>query len=270
MGRLPSCVAAVWLLGCGRIGYQALDLTGDAGPVDAGSADAASDAGGADAQVADADVGDADISDADVADAPSDAGPDCVADPCVIVLPQCGCRTGEMCQRTGATTDERGCVPEGSIAADEVCPLDAECVPGHACLAMPTGSPRCHQYCDDDTDCAPGLECASYDEGVGIGVCGSTCTLEGGCPGGATCKVVLAYDFDSANPVALPVCAAPGAAADGDPCATSIDCAAGLHCDGANCRPMCRQDGSLPCASGTCQADLAIIRLGNVEHGFCR
>ena len=43
----------------------------------------------------------------------------------------------------------------------------------------------------DDADCAIGLECAGSDEGVGIGFCGSACTLAGGCPAGAPCKVVL-------------------------------------------------------------------------------
>jgi len=199
-----------------------------------------------------------------------DAGP-CSATPCEILLPQCGCASNQMCQRTGATTDERGCVPLGTVTRDNVCMLDSACEPGHLCLANTTNAGACHLYCNDDADCAPGIECAKYDEGVGLGVCGSACTLEGGCPAGTACKVNLTFDFNTAGGVALPFCGDPGGGPAGAACGSAQDCAAGTFCDEMGvCRTMCRQDGSLLCATGTCTDAIVPIRLDNMLHGFCR
>lgn len=200
-----------------------------------------------------------------------DDAPACVADPCVLLLPQCGCADTQMCQRTGATTEERTCVARGSVPVDQGCTLDALCVPGHACLAYTATMGSCHLYCDDDTDCAVGLECARYDEGVGVGVCGSACTLDGGCGAGNACRVNLVFDFDSGGGVALPMCAPSAGAAIGQACVGGVDCAAGAFCDEMGiCRAFCRKDGSLPCATGTCTDPIVPVRLGNVLHGFCR
>jgi hypothetical protein len=194
----------------------------------------------------------------------------CMSDPCTLV-PQCGCPSGMACHRTGATTETRGCVAEGSAGPDDPCSVDVECTGGHVCVAQAVDSGRCHRYCASDTDCAPGLACANLVEGVGVGLCGSTCSLASGCPAGSACKVILAVDFDSAGPVAVPLCGDPGGAGAGAGCGSSLDCAAGLFCDdGGVCRPMCRFDGTLPCTSGACTDPLAPIKLGGVVHGFCR
>jgi hypothetical protein len=203
-------------------------------------------------------------------DSSVDAEAQCAQSPCQLVLPQCGCGSGLMCQRTGPTTETRDCIPIGTIAADGVCSLDADCIPGYLCVNFGAATGRCHAYCEQDSDCAVGLQCAGYSEGVGTGLCGSTCTLEGGCPSGTACKVPVAADFDSAGPAPTPTCADPGGASAGGGCTTSMDCAAGLFCDNGICAPMCRMDGTLPCATGSCVQPIAPIFLGNVEHGVCR
>jgi hypothetical protein len=211
------------------------------------------------------------VSDARNADsAMPDADVPCAQSPCQLVLPQCGCGSGLMCQRTGATTETRGCVTIGTIGADGACSVDADCIPGYLCVNFGGPISRCHAYCEQDGDCASGLQCAGYFEGVGTGMCGSTCTLEGGCPSGTACKVPLAGDFDSAGPAPTPTCADPSGANAGAGCTTSMDCAAGLFCDNGVCAPMCRMNGTLPCVSGTCVQPLAPIFLANVEHGVCR
>jgi hypothetical protein len=174
----------------------------------------------------------------------------CAESPCSIV-DKCGCESGQACQRTGATTDERSCITAGAATADEACSLDAECAAGFACVAVLGLEGRCQGYCAGDGDCATGLQCAELTEGVGIGICGSTCTLEGGCPVGNACKVELVVDFDSADAVAFPVCVPPAGGGVGTAC-------------------KCRFDGSLPCATGTCMQVEALIFLGSVEHGVCR
>jgi hypothetical protein len=195
----------------------------------------------------------------------------CMSDPCTLVLPQCGCPSGKACHRTGATTDTRECVAEGTATADELCGEDVDCVGGHLCAAQSANSGRCHLYCAGDADCAPGLSCAQLTEGVGVGLCGSACTLDAGCPAGSTCKVVLAFDFDSAAPVAVPLCGDPTGGGSGAGCGSSLECAADLFCDDAGvCRPMCRFDGTLDCTTGSCTNPLAPINLGGVGHGFCR
>jgi hypothetical protein len=238
MGRMRG-VLFLLLAACGRLGFEARSGTPDT-----------------DAPIA----GDAAV-DAEV----------CISDPCTLVLPQCGCPEGKACHRTGATTETRDCVTEGTARADELCGGDDECVAGHVCIAQAVDSGRCHLYCAADSDCPPGKDCADLVEGVGVGICGSACTLEGGCPGNIACKVVLSIDFDSAGPVAFPLCADPNGAASGATCGSSLDCAGGLFCDDAGvCRPMCRFDGTLDCAAGTCTEALAPIVLGGVTHGFCR
>ena len=226
------------LAACGRLGFEARSGTSDA-------------------------MGDAQV---DAVDAEL-----CISDPCTLVSPQCGCKPGEACHRTGPTTETRGCVPEGSALADEVCSVDVDCAAGLVCVAQAVDSGRCHRYCAGDADCPSGLGCAQLVEGVGIGLCGSTCTLDGGCPAGTACKVVLSNDFDSAGPVALPLCAEPAGSGAGTNCQSSLDCAPGVFCDeGGVCRTMCRFDGTLDCAAGTCTAALAPIVMGGVDHGFCR
>jgi hypothetical protein len=196
----------------------------------------------------------------------------CAEVPCRLVEEQCGCADGKACQRTGATTDERSCIAAGTAAADEACALDAECAAGLACVAVLGTEGRCQRYCAGDGDCAPGLQCAELVEGVGIGICGSACTLDGGCPVGEACKIELVFDFDSANVVAFPVCVPPAGNAAGNGCSLSTECAAGLICDltPGTCGAMCRFDGSLPCATGTCTSVEAPILLGGLEHGVCR
>jgi hypothetical protein len=205
-------------------------------------------------------------------DSPADGAAFCQATPCKLTLDQCGCPGGQACQRTGATTDERGCIAEGTAAPDEPCSLDAECVAGYACINFLGGSGRCQRYCAGDADCGPGLECAQLVEGVGIGLCGSTCTLTGGCPGTDACKVLLANDFDTVGAAAVPACVPPAGATAGTTCNSTIECAAGLFCDLTPhvCSPMCAFDGSLNCASGACTRVEAPIFLAGIEYGVCR
>jgi hypothetical protein len=193
----------------------------------------------------------------------------CGESPCRLVLDQCGCGAGQACQRVGATTDERACIANGTAPADGACSLDLDCVAGHACVG--SGAGRCQRYCASDADCGQGLECAQLLEGVGIGFCGSTCTLDGGCLGADTCKVIFAFDFDASEPVAAPVCQPATGATTGTACSNSLECAPGLICDpnATVCRPLCRFDGSLDCTSGACTLTVAPIVLGGVEHGIC-
>lgn len=202
-----------------------------------------------------------------------DSGALCAEPVCKLVLDQCGCATGQACQRVGATTDERGCIAEGTAGPSEVCTTDAQCVAGHACIALRAGEGRCQPYCASDADCAGASACANLVEGVGIGMCGAACTPGSGCPPGSACKVMLALDFDSAEPVAVAFCDTPSGGSVGASCGSSLDCTAGLFCDvsaSGQCRPMCRFDGMLDCPSGACSTVDAPIVLGGITYGVCR
>jgi len=212
---------------------------------------------------------DADVATPDVLDV--DAG-FCDQSPCKLVPDQCGCEVGQACQRVGATTDERACIAEGTVTLDGICTSGAECVAGHACIAVRDGLGRCMEYCAGDSDCSTGIACANLIEGVGIGFCGSPCTLASGCVIGMTCKVLLAYDITATGPVAVPICDIPTGASTGASCSSGLDCAAGLFCDvtgSGQCRPLCRFDGMLDCTTGTCSTVDAPIMLGGVTHGVC-
>lgn len=259
-------------LACGRIAF---DDRVDAGQVV--DAQALGDAMAPDGQGADggaldarAEVDAAPELDATVApDAPPDAAV-CSESPCRLVVPQCGCPAELMCQRVGATSDVRGCIATGTLPPDALCSNDGQCVPGYACLTADGVTGRCHRYCAGDGDCSSGLACAKYIEGSTVGVCGSSCTLESGCPVGSACKVLLLVDLDSTEPVVAPTCTDQVGASAGAPCTSSFDCAPGLFCDADVCRSLCPLAMTTPCTTGTCMPVIVPIVLGGVEHGVCK
>lgn len=126
-------------------------------------------------------------------DAGVDAGVDagtCAETPCRLLVPQCGCLAGQMCQRTVPGDVFRECVSEGATAAGEVCTDSLDCQAGHSCVFQGTGDGVCAAFCGSAADCPPSTEClelALMTEPIGS--CSATCNpLDGsGCAGTLSC-----------------------------------------------------------------------------------
>lgn len=206
-----------------------------------------------------------------VADVVSDAGhpdaglPDagCPDAPCRLVAPQCGCGGGGCYVVDGA----RQCRPAGSRAAGDLCTSVTECVPGLSCVGFGGATGICQPWCAGHVDCGE-LACTL----IGAeGVCTNDCDLAtgGGCPGGASCVLIVTSGFDPDTPTSA--CLAPGALLEGVPC-PGRGCAAGLSCvDFSGSPPRCRRlcaEGGAACPGGPCDLTSAPTVRG-VRYGLC-
>jgi hypothetical protein len=193
---------------------------------------------------------------------PRDAGPDpgsdaamCSETPCRLVVPQCGCEVGQMCQRTVMGTAMRGCVPPGAALRTEECGRALDCELGTGCLLAAVGEPgQCQPWCFESSLCSPEI-CARTTVGADVGACTSACDPLGdgtsGCPPSLACRLARVTRMDDGILVPAALCGLPTGAAELDPCVTSLDCAPGLVCDpSSTCRKICRT--AADCGAGTC------------------
>jgi hypothetical protein len=112
-----------------------------------------------------------------------------------------------------------------------------ECIPQYPTCAQPDGSD-----CPDDGDGDP-----SNDPICANGMCRVPCAGAAECNPGETC------DLDTA--------------ADYPPCASDVDCAAGLSCHDSACRLPCATSAECPTAGDTCEANLCTGRHCVDHHG---
>ena len=209
----------------------------------------------------------------------------CPDNPCVPVLPQCGCPEGQACYvgleavRTCRTPGERG--------LGEVCTTLSDCLPGLLCLSIHSGFPgpwQCYRPCLADRDCfdAPNDFCLIAIDTSAYRACTTSCdpaTLEGCNPDeSVTC---LVEPYPPALDGFVRYCSGPaGPGTAGEPCANNSSCARGLRCtdpDGAagpeprQCLRWCHRDDPVSCGAGeTCEASVPPVFLDTVEYGVCR
>jgi hypothetical protein len=173
-----------------------------------------------------------------------------------------GCEAGFACrpQFTAASAEVHpGCEPAGRGVTGSTCSAQADCAAGHYCAAG-----RCRkQCCDGDwSACDPGESCirqlsvhagdAVVESGLSLCFPVNDCDpLQlGPCNGDATreCKIV--------DPTGAVACEPVSSAQEGDDCAPSTACQAGLSCVLDKCRKLCRAVlGGIPACStaeGTC------------------
>ena len=106
----------------------------------------------------------------------------------------------------------------GSCADDGDCPLEQYCDAGGSCT---------DRACSGEGSCPPGYGCPDLGPGA-MGECGRSCTSDGECRVGESCKWFAEGRF----------CGREGTGALGDPCSTAADCGDGASCvdwDGGYC-----------------------------------
>jgi len=257
--------------GCGRIAYDRIGLSASDGGSDGSMPDAASGEDASPTVDAGTPSGDAGPPvDAGPADAGSDAGP-CDEAPCRLVLPQCGCAAGLVCQRTVPRGTERMCVPPGTTPEGDACGFSTECEMGHACIRTSASTGMCLRFCAGDADCPADVECIELLTG-GVGLCPHPCDplADTGCPSGQSCHLVLGARYGGGATTALPACGLTTGEVRGGPCASSLDCTPGLVCAGSTCEPLCLLTGSTPCPlSTTCTALSPPHVVAGVSWGAC-
>ncbi len=238
---------------CGRVGYTRQDsLEGDSA-ADTSMPDAALMDAAADTTVIDAPADTVVDAASDVADTapPPDTGT-CDESPCRLVLPQCGCPSGQMCTRATAGSMMRSCRPNGSLPLASPCSFSTECSPGHACIRV-NGQGVCARWCETSSDCT--TECMQLVVGDDVGACRVACSPidDTGCPSGFSCFAALGQVFETGAAQAVTICGGPGAVAEGGACSGPFDCQAGLSCPTDTCRQLCDVDAP-SCATGACNS----------------
>jgi hypothetical protein len=183
------------------------------------------------------------------------------------------------------TWDANKCVPEtGEGVAGDPCDVEGgfatgidNCAKGFICLNT-DGEGKggfCVEFCHGDEECSggPGL-CNIINDGA-LPICLATCDpLAQDCVGGQAC-----YGDPSGPPF---VCFAPdpqSGGMDGNPCAFTNDCLAGLHCtdavvqDGCEaeycCTPFCALDGNDCTDPEECSAFFPAPEPGFENVGIC-
>ncbi|RLB45476.1 MAG: hypothetical protein DRJ42_29830 [Deltaproteobacteria bacterium] len=262
---LASCVVIV---ACGRIGYDGVGDSATDGSMDTGVADAdtgARDSAPSDTGPVDSGPLDGGPSDSGVPDTgPADAGM-CSESPCRLVLPQCGCSSGQMCARVTAGSPVRSCVREGATPLGEYCIFATGCQAGFTCVRG-NGAGICMRWCEGPGDCA-GTECLRLVIDDSVGACRIPCNPidRTGCAVGTACYVAPGAELSGAS-ATLTLCVAPGTGAIGTACTAPFDCQPGLACPIDRCVELCDLDAP-SCGTGTCM-DLGWSADG-VRYGEC-
>lgn len=183
-------------------------------------------------------------------------GPYCEEDPCKLVAPQCGCKSGENCTLDAA--GDRTCGPSGTAAFYAECGI-GDCVEGAICLGEASVG-YCVPFCAADTDCEGTNICASrLADGNGevipnVSLCSSTCNLATsvGCPDGLGCKW---FREEAGAERFFTACFEAGNATSGS-CANNPGvCAPGYDCYNDGIGDKCFQNcdvASPVCNTGTC------------------
>jgi hypothetical protein len=196
-----------------------------------------------------------------------DSGPVCAESPCRLLLPQCGCSTGQSCYVDSA--GGRFCATTGTRNEGDSCVNDSACDPGLTCGGEPQGG--CWRLCDDDTDCMGAGSYCNIDFPVGDRVCSRSCTptTNVGCPSGWACAIGGNSSRWYTHCRELT-----GTLGDWQPCPTGsdTDCRAGTFCamapsGGMYCYPYCTTTGSECPSASSCYPNGAVI--GGVTYGYC-
>lgn len=184
------------------------------------------------------------------------------------------CGAGATCANVPGTATFTCGLQVSSGEANDPCTTSSECAPGLGCALDGV----CRAWCPLSTDatdagdagsaaasiasdapttgnlCPEYSECLPFDTSGGLGLCGAPCPVPDvadsecsiipttcGCSDGNTCQVDVTGKTQ---------CVAPGDHTAMEWCSKNADCAAGLSCVGALCRPICDTE-LLPCADGS-------------------
>lgn len=256
--------------GCGRIGFEESALVRDAS-LDASVADAGVST--RDGRVPDAPPPiDAAAPDAGGSDAGSfDAGPPCEEMPCRLVLPQCGCAGGLVCQRPFGDDPRRSCVAPGTHVLGETCMNNIDCAAGLVCVAGGGTVGICELYCASSDGCRDTTYCRELVVMTeDIGSCATECdpVTNTGCPMPLGCALGIARTVPEREFIDTPYCTAAGAAV-GEPCPMFL-CAGGGTCIDGTCRRVCDVAAPSSCPVGTsCRSFSPPTIIAGREVGFC-
>ncbi len=265
---LAVFVPCLVIVACGRIGYDGVGDSATDGAMDTGVADAdtgARDSAPSDTGLVDSGPLDGGSSDSGVPDTgPIDAGM-CSESPCRLVLPQCGCSSGQMCARVTGGSSMRSCVPEGATPVGDFCLVATACQAGSTCVRA-NGAGACSKWCEGPVDC-PGTDCLRLVVDDVVGSCRNPCNAiaRTGCAVGTACYVALGADISDAS-LTITLCVGPGTGALGSACTAPFDCQPGLACAVDRCVQLCDLDAP-SCGTGTCM-DLGWSADG-VRYGEC-
>jgi hypothetical protein len=186
------------------------------------------------------------------------------------------CPAQERCYlyENDPTTWLTQCVGAGSATGTNDCVKDTfACAPGYACANFGD----CREYCIvGGTGCPSGMKCKPHSSpalvaGVEFGVCATDCDplTASSCPSGEKC-FPIGNAAELKPKTGFSDCIGAGAAAIGDTCASSLDCAAGLSCIDLSCEPLCRLGTASDCPSDSiCRSLVAGFTVDGDEWGSC-
>jgi hypothetical protein len=196
---------------------------------------------------------------------------------CKLVV-QCGCPADEKC--TVDSGGDTNCEDDGDVSFGQTCD-DGDCEAGTICLPRDESPAVCKKFCNSHADCdGDGAFCTidvlDDDDNIVASACTMDCDPIGGamsgCPAPET-KCIIRRANDAAT-IWGTDCVATGTSLQGQSCATSEDCAAGLVCTTTmQCVTLCDAD-AMPetlCPGGTaCQSDPNNpLTVGSTTYGIC-
>jgi hypothetical protein len=169
------------------------------------------------------------------------------------LVSNCGCATGETCDRNDMEPSACRAVPPSPVAPHARCDLTTQCPAGHSCIG---GS--CAILCNTNADCGDeGDLCVeTYDSSLnlnqGLRVCSRGCdVLSPSTPaeGYRACGADTVCSYYVADSGPTTSCFGAGEVAEGGPCVVERDCAPGLLCGLGRCGKPCEVGGA-SCGDG--------------------
>jgi hypothetical protein len=199
--------------------------------------------------------------------------PMCDEDPCKLVLPQCGCQSGQQCIFQNG---QRLCVTDGSDDVGDEC-SGISCKAGAMCLSLGSLA-TCRKFCDGDSDCSGFggvcvIQIGGFERPDDPTFCSDNCDPPSGtgCPTSGKCELGLADDMVTF----FTMCGGAGTGTEGAPCTNTFnDCAGGYGCltnpstSMTECMRWCNM-ATPNCSVGTCSPINPPGIIGSIEYGVC-
>ncbi len=225
------------------------------------------------------DSGSSTMCDAASGDGCDSSAASCVAEPCKLVGPQCGCAAGDKCTVfDDATMCFALSTEEPILGAETYCRgEEAWCEAGLFCAQfnVELDAEMCLAFCLSDDDCPTSGRCqhgylgGPTQDGAPVGVCVPHCNpLDGtGCPAGEPGEEHECRPWRE-----MWICAALSYSpriAEGDDCEVDATCAPGLRCVESSCRRLCDPAGTECSAGQTCTVGDEPTVFEAVTYGAC-
>jgi hypothetical protein len=199
----------------------------------------------------------------------------CTETPCKMLLPQCGCPTGQGCYADDQGA--RACLAAGKIGEAQVCTDDTACIPGYACREKKKEGVAvliCERMCLVDADCKGDGSLCTDQPKKGFKGCSISCNpvAQTGCGTGSKCVITVLPSqetYTDCSPLG-------GTKQQGATCTLgSNQCAPGLFCVGDQkpsglvtfCAKYCTSTADCPQGT-TCEAKQA-LKNSTTSYGAC-